>query len=53
MKAKGTLTDSYQINLDIDGHSYIVDRSIQNGGKDSGTSPHGMLLGSMQVVKLL
>ena len=53
MKAKGTLTDSYQINLDIDGHSYIVDRSIQNGGKDSGTSPHGMLLGSIASCKII
>lgn len=53
MKATGTLTDSYQIAFDIDGFSYIVDRSIEDGGKDTGTSPHGMLLGSIASCKII
>lgn len=53
MKAAGTLTDSYQIAFDIDGFSYIVDRSIEDGGKDTGTSPHGMLLGSIASCKII
>lgn len=53
MKATGTLTDSYQIAFDIDGFSYIVDRSIEDGGKDTGTSPHGMFLGSIASCKII
>ena len=39
MKSTGTLTDSYQVTFDIDGFPYIVDRSIEDGGKNTGTSP--------------
>lgn len=53
MKAQGTLTDSYQITFDIDGFPYIVDRSIQDGGKNTGTTPHGMLFGSIASCKII
>lgn len=53
MKATGTLTDSYQVTFDIDGFPYIVDRSIEDGGKNTGTSPHGMLLGSIASCKII
>ena len=53
MKATGTLTDSYQVAFDIDGFPYIVDRSIDDGGKNTGTSPHGMLLGSIASCKII
>lgn len=53
MNAKGTLTDSYQISFDIDGFPYTVDRAIEDGGKNMGTSPHGMLLGSIASCKII
>lgn len=53
MNAKGTLTDSYQISFDIDGFPYTVDRAIEDGGKNTGTSPHGMLLGSIASCKII
>lgn len=53
MKATGTLTDSYQVSFDIDGFPYTVDRSIEDGGKNTGTTPHGMLLGSIAGCKII
>lgn len=53
MKTTGTLTDSYQVAFDIDGFPYTVDRSIEDGGKNTGTSPHGMLLGSIASCKII
>lgn len=47
MYAEGFLTDSHQVSLSIDGFDYVVDRSIEQGGKNEGTSPHGFLLGSI------
>lgn len=53
MKTQGYLTDSYQISLTIDGYDYVADRTSERGGKDSGTSPHGLLLGSVAACKLM
>ena len=53
MKVTGTLTDSYQVLFDIDGFPYTVDRSIEDGGKNTGTTPHGMLLGSIAGCKII
>lgn len=53
MLVKGQLTDSYQIALDVEGFEYIVDRSVEKGGKNSGTSPYGMLLSSIASCKLM
>lgn len=53
MKATGTLTDSYQVALNIDDFPYTVDRSLEDGGKNTGTSPHGMLLGSIASCKII
>lgn len=47
MHAKGFLTDSYQVSLDIDGFNYVIDRTLEKGGRNEGTSPHGFLLGSI------
>lgn len=47
MHAEGFLTDAHQVSLNIDGFDYIIDRSLEKGGKNEGTSPHGFLLGSI------
>lgn len=53
MEAKGFLTDTYQVNMEIDGFPYTVDRSLDKGGKNEGTSPHGLLLGSITTCKII
>lgn len=53
MLVTGYLTDSYQIKLDVEGFEYIVDRSIEKGGENTGTSPFGMLLSSIAGCKLM
>lgn len=53
MIAIGSLNDSFQVTIDIDGFPYTVDRSIEDGGKNTGTSPHGMLLGSIADCKII
>lgn len=53
MLIKGYLTDSYKINLDVEGYDYVVDKSVEQGGQASGTSPYGMLLSSIAGCKLM
>lgn len=53
LRTEGFLTDSYQITLDIEGFEYSVDKSIETGGNNTGTSPHGLLLGSIASCKLM
>ncbi len=53
MLVKGRLTDSYHSNLEIDDFEYIVDKKIEDGGKNLGTSPHGLLAGSIAGCKLM
>jgi uncharacterized OsmC-like protein len=51
MQLEGFLTDTYQIQMNIDGHEYIADRELERNGKNEGTSPHGLLLGSVAACK--
>lgn len=53
MKAKGFLTDTYQVSLNVDDFNYTIDRTVEKGGKDEGTSPHGFLLGSIAGCKII
>lgn len=53
MFAKGTLTNSYQVELNIDDFDYTIDRSTALGGENTGTSPHGFLLGSIASCKAM
>lgn len=52
MEAKGFLTDSYRVSLDIEGFDYVVDQSEERGGENTGVPPHGMMLGSVAACKL-
>lgn len=53
MLVRGSLTDSYQTTLDVDGFEYIADRSVERGGEDTGTSPHGLLVASVAACKTM
>lgn len=53
MIVQGSLTDSYKSTLDVDGFEYHADRSIEKGGENSGTSPHGLLAASVASCKLM
>ena len=53
MYTEGFLTDSHQVHLEIDGFPYTVARSLEDGGKNEGPSPHGFLLGSIASCKMI
>lgn len=53
MKIAGQLTDSYQVKLNIDDFEYLSDRTEGKGGTNTGTSPHGFLLGSIASCKMM
>ena len=53
MIVQGALTESYKSTLDVDGFEYTADRSIEKGGENSGTSPHGLLAASVASCKLM
>lgn len=53
MLVRGFLNNSYQTKLDVDGFEYIADRSVEKGGENRGTSPHGLLVSSVAACKTM
>ncbi len=53
MKLTGYVGETSKTYMTIDGFDYVADRSKDKGGEDSGTSPHGFLLGSIAACKMM
>lgn len=53
MKLQGIMKDTYKTDLTVDGFDYVMDRSLDKGGEDTGTSPHGFLLSSIAGCKVM
>ncbi len=53
MKMTGFLGDTAKTYMNIDGFEYVADRPLEKRGENSGTSPHGFLLGSIAGCKVM